>query len=183
MKARFAFLAASCLRLCATLVDGLALLIVFSFGHLLFSFITGRFSWPHIPLSFQASLFGLGLCNLPLILLEARSGKSLGKWAACLSLKLPGIYPTHIEAARQDGLQTGREYWKTFTNPYSFKSGKTMAYAEMFLAPAASREYAGLVLYEPILTCGPVTHYYIYGLDKTGSRIQDKGQDFVLTNS
>jgi prepilin-type N-terminal cleavage/methylation domain-containing protein len=95
-----------------------------------------------------------------------------------------GVYAPDVASLSTEAVRTGREYWKDFVNPFTNKSGLSGSYSDAATLPAATSTNAGLTLYNAI-TSGttPVTLYFIYGLDKSGSPILDKGQTFYLTNS
>lgn len=92
-----------------------------------------------------------------------------------------GEYPRNTLAVNQDAVQG--KYWKDFVNPFTSRSGRYYSFADIGAFSSLSQDHAGLVLYDPIVSQGKVSHYYLYGLDQEGRRIRDKGQDFVLTNS
>lgn len=102
-----------------------------------------------------------------------------------------GVYPRDIEALKLEATQAGRDYWKDFTNPYTGKSGEGLSYGDAshvwlqkqggILRPHADE--AGLVLYAPVKDCRGIVKYFVYGLDKEGQTVKDKGRDFVLSNS
>lgn len=87
-----------------------------------------------------------------------------------------GQYAPSVQVLEQEARKPGREYWKTWKNSYTEYEGYGKSYANEW-----DPKSEGLVTYEPI---GPAyTKYYIYGYDKKGQRIQNKGKDFFLTNS
>lgn len=104
-------------------------------------------------------------------------------------------FPPHLPELKQDGNKPGKEYWKEFTNPMTGMSGFGRSYREYppagilppFLEGFGFRLYrqlsrpdqAGLVVYRYL---NP-KQYHIYGLDKTGNLIQNKGQTLVLTHN
>lgn len=102
-----------------------------------------------------------------------------------------GVYPADVEALKIEATQAGREYWKEFTNPFSGQSGEGLSYGDAthvwlqkqggILRP--HEDEAGLVLYAPVKDCRGIIKYFIYGLDKKGQTVKDRGRDFVLSNS
>ena len=61
--------------------------------------------------------------------------------------------------------------------PVEFEGGPF--FIPLAAVPSSHTKNPGMVIYEHL----PNNHYGIYGLDKTGEFIQDKGQNFVLSNS
>lgn len=94
-----------------------------------------------------------------------------------------GVYPSNLSALRYEAKRPGREYWKEFTNPLTGKSGAHLSYDDFVPTDIADPAQAGQVIYAPVTSCGPIVSYYIYGLAKDGTRIQDKGHDLTLSNS
>ena len=96
-----------------------------------------------------------------------------------------GVYAVNTSAMQTEGKSAGREYWKDFNNPFSGRKGSGSSYTDITTVPTAvASGSAGLTLYNPMTNgTNPVTRYFIYGLDKQGLPVQDKGQQFVLTNS
>lgn len=92
-------------------------------------------------------------------------------------------YPNTIGALKADANLPGRAYWKEFVNPFTSKSGYNLSYSVYSLSGQYDASHAGLVLYEFVRATGKRQRYYIYGLDKNGRLIRDKGQNFFLTNS
>ena len=106
-----------------------------------------------------------------------------------------GFYPPDIETLYKDA--TAKNKWKDFSNPFTRKSGfdkSIMDYKNYkfdqeqieiifyrYQIKRSITEFKGIVLYKPV--GNPTTKYYIYGCGKDGGLIQDKGQNFVLTNS
>lgn len=95
-----------------------------------------------------------------------------------------GVYASSVASLRDAGSQAGREYWKEFPNPFTGLKGQDKAYADVSLMPAPDPANAGLVLYDPGTdgTTRPIIKYFIYGMDKSGSLILDKGDAHYLTN-
>lgn len=102
-----------------------------------------------------------------------------------------GQYPPNVDALKEEALVTGKDYWKEFTNPFTGQSGKNIAYTDItgFVIQAnsvvsAKSENAGKVIYEPVIDGHHnILRYFIYGLDRSGSTILDKGRNFTLSNS
>ncbi|MEZ0371941.1 MAG: type IV pilin protein [Candidatus Sericytochromatia bacterium] len=102
-----------------------------------------------------------------------------------------GVYAPSVAGLKAEATIAGREYWKEFSNPFSGQSGSGKSYTD---APAAvdattgtatgmASANAGLTLYNQISTGSAITKYYVYGLDKAGISIRDKGANFTLSNS
>lgn len=99
-----------------------------------------------------------------------------------------GVYAANVSGMKQEATVVGREYWKEFNNPFKGTSGSGKSYSDVSIATITAAGATGLtstsggfVLYDPIGTT--VAKYYIYGLDKAGLCIRDKGQNLALTNS
>lgn len=86
-----------------------------------------------------------------------------------------GQFPPNMQVLKQDAAQGDRPYWKDFTNPYNGKTGQDISYAD-----EGKMIVGGLATYQPIGS--PPTSYLIYGYSKTKTRLQQKGQDFYLSN-
>lgn len=99
-----------------------------------------------------------------------------------------GVYPPHLKALKLEATKTGRDYWKEFTNPYTGKSGESASYTDAdhsrFQAGDSlpNADEAGLVLYAPVGE-KDIVKYFIYGLDKAGRALVDRGHDFTLSNN
>lgn len=78
-----------------------------------------------------------------------------------------GQYPTNSANAKTQATTDG--YWKEFVNPVD----------KSVVSLTDSTATSGAVGYNFI----NATRYYLYGSDKTGALIKDKGQPFVLGNS
>lgn len=95
-----------------------------------------------------------------------------------------GTYPSTVASLVSEAQNSSNPYYKDFTNPFTGKSmgsnganvGNGM-YDLVNTTTAAAN--AGLVGYEDSGT----TKYYLYGNDKVGAIIKDKGSFFVLSNS
>lgn len=113
-----------------------------------------------------------------------------------------GQYPAHVKALRKEAQTSANPYWKDIINPMTSKS--TQRHLEdvvrnyqdvlyLALKPGCVAVILGIPLDfgEPVAgEPGRVVydavsehHYFIYGLDKEGHLIKDKGQPFVLSNS
>ncbi|PKL76571.1 MAG: hypothetical protein CVV27_09625 [Candidatus Melainabacteria bacterium HGW-Melainabacteria-1] len=91
-----------------------------------------------------------------------------------------GVYASNVSGLKSEAEVAGREYWKEFNNPFSGQSGTALSYDD-FAAGGLAGGTPGMTLYEP--NSAPVTKYWVYGLDKAGNAIQDKGRNFYLSNS
>lgn len=91
-----------------------------------------------------------------------------------------GIYPPNVKALyKEANLKKGKygPYWKDFSSPYTGYSGPGQSYAN-----EGVKTLPGMVTYEAVGTPHHII-YYIYGHNKNGDRIKQKGKDFYLTNS
>ncbi len=106
-----------------------------------------------------------------------------------------GVYDADIVVIAAEASDSDKNpYWKNITNPFTSAAttvanaagGGTLDAASglgtviMNNIPAATTD-AGVVAYNS--TTADATRYFIYGGDKKGNPIQDKGKNFVLTNS
>ena len=105
-----------------------------------------------------------------------------------------GVYAANMAGMKAEATVVGREYWKEFTNPFTGVSGASKSYTDIAGALAVTvatgsitgytSAQGGQVLYNPTVpAAGAVAKYYIYGVDKAGLAIRDKGQNLALTNS
>lgn len=96
-------------------------------------------------------------------------------------------YPDNVFLLQYEANQPGRDYWREIINPFTNLRGGGLAYdnasivsvtATGILTPDAAN--AGLVLYD----ASPIAQYkyFIYGLDRAGNTIFEKGQVFSLSN-
>jgi hypothetical protein len=111
-------------------------------------------------------------------------------------------YPSTVIKLEHEARNSANPYWKDFVNPMTSQQGflKSFADLKMYHLPAAQlkEQYAEILglrflLIDPDLqanTSGIVLYdyvsknkYFIYGLDKQGDFIRDKGQIFTLSNS
>ncbi|MGV3526373.1 MAG: DUF3352 domain-containing protein [Candidatus Sericytochromatia bacterium] len=85
-----------------------------------------------------------------------------------------GAYPESLAALEKEARMCGREYWKSLSNPVNPAEGA--------LTEDLQNAKPGQVVYVP--ERGPhITRYWIYGVDKQGRRLNDRGAEFTLTNS
>lgn len=103
-----------------------------------------------------------------------------------------GVYAGTVIILSSEANTSGRAYWKDFVNPFTSKSGLGNSYSDVGVTgtistgtggSSATSSHAGLVVYDPQTVGNTTTRYYVYGLDKSGLAIRDKGQNFYLTNS
>lgn len=106
-----------------------------------------------------------------------------------------GTYPTDVGNLAFEAATNSNPYWKDFTNPFTSKTSNMGIPASVAAAGTATADtFAGAA--DPNTTVlankGKVvmetgladnTIYYIYGADKVGAAIKDKGKALVLTNS
>lgn len=89
-----------------------------------------------------------------------------------------GVYAQNLSTMKSVATSGNNKYWKDFTNPFTSATDVGGSMTDY----AASGE-AGKVLYRPTTdSAGAYTVYGIYGRDKSGTDIQDKGKAFVLSN-
>lgn len=91
-----------------------------------------------------------------------------------------GTYAPTVAGLKIDATDANKNYWKDFSNPFTSVSGTGQAGSyDDFTGGTAS----GLVLYDVAGAARP-TKYYVYGIGKNAAAtIQDKGSNFVLSNS
>jgi len=102
-----------------------------------------------------------------------------------------GVYAPNTSGLKAEATIIGREYWKEFTNPFSGQSGTGKSYSDASIATIVASSgatgltstSAGMVLYDQVSTGSAITKYFVYGLDKAGLCIRDKGANFTLSNS
>lgn len=103
-----------------------------------------------------------------------------------------GVYPTTVGTATTgligQSLTSSNPYFKDFANPFTSKSmgasGATPGNSVYDLAnTTTAAANAGLVGYDDVAVNSVVGKYFVYGNDKVGAIIKDKGQFFTLTNS
>jgi prepilin-type N-terminal cleavage/methylation domain-containing protein len=98
-----------------------------------------------------------------------------------------GVYAGNVSILSTEANTTGRAYWKDFTDPFTSVSGSGKSYSDTTgftisstaVTGGLSSTKAGWVLYDSEGT----TKYFIYGLDKSGNTIQDKGKNLTLRPS
>lgn len=92
-----------------------------------------------------------------------------------------GVYAKDVVDLKKDATSSGKQYWKEFVNPFTSQSGDGYSYDDYSTTSADNK--AGEVLWN-VPSSDPRTAYWIYGVGKVdGILIQDKGSNFVLTNS
>lgn len=87
-----------------------------------------------------------------------------------------GIYGGTVAAISTEANTSGKAYWKDFSNPFLGTSGSGASYTN-----ESGTTTAGITTWDPSGT--PVTKYFVYGYNKGGTKVQQKGQNFYLTNS
>ena len=104
-----------------------------------------------------------------------------------------GVYDSKIATISKEASDSDKNpYWKNITNPFTSVAttinnapgGNATAPDTSVIEdgiPGGTTAEAGVVSYDVATT--DLTRYFIYGGDKKGNPIQDKGKDFVLTNS
>lgn len=102
-----------------------------------------------------------------------------------------GVYGLTIGGATGIGAEavdaTKNPYWKNITNPFTSATTTNTATAVTITgvikdsAPPSVAADSGVVGY--VRPATDPTRYFIYGGDKKGNPIQDKGNAFILTNS
>ncbi len=111
-------------------------------------------------------------------------------------------YPPHIHILETHAQRSPQPYWIDFNNPFISKTGYFKSFCDYQYLPfdqQSAREnfvnilgikmivtqkksiiaLSGLVVYAPVSP----QQYFLYGLDKEGKMILDKGQVFSLSNS
>jgi len=111
-------------------------------------------------------------------------------------------YPSSVLDLEEVARRSPNSYWKEFYNPYTSTTGYFESVTDFRYIPFDQKienenivdilgikmiithhhslsSLSGLVVYAPVST----QKYYIYGLDKVGKLIKDKGQVFSLSNS
>ena len=92
-----------------------------------------------------------------------------------------GVYPETADMARTEAeTKSSNKYWKDFNNPFTSKTGAAGSYTDLATTTTAVAN-KGLVIYDT--TMDHTATYAIYGGDKLGAVLSDKGQAFVLSNS
>ena len=91
-----------------------------------------------------------------------------------------GVYPTNVAELKADATVATKNYWKDFVNPFTNNSGVGASYMDSPVSGLPTGAKLGEVLWNREGT----TKYFIYGGAKTDNvLIQDKGSNFVLSNS
>ncbi|MGE3727237.1 MAG: hypothetical protein AB7I41_16885 [Candidatus Sericytochromatia bacterium] len=112
------------------------------------------------------------------------------------------FYPGSVRTLEAQARRHSSPYWKDFVNPMTSQMGYLKSFADLplyrlteaesqahyaevlglrflLIEPQIPENTAGLVLYDYVSK----HKYFIYGLDKKGEFIKDKGQIFTLSNS
>lgn len=93
-----------------------------------------------------------------------------------------GCYPKDIAMLEKEAKSSSASYWKDLTNPFNQDLPALKDYSQN----QAGEDDAGQALYKPGTqdqSIGCITYYEIFGNDADGQPIQDKGKDFILSNS
>lgn len=118
----------------------------------------------------------IGACDASPVYSVKASMHTLQTMVETYAVDWKGQYPPSIQMLEKEANQPDKTYWKNITNPLTHYQGYRKSYAN-----ESDPKSEGIATYEAV---GPhFTIYYIYGYDKKGQRIQNKGQDFILTNS
>lgn len=91
-----------------------------------------------------------------------------------------GIYPPNIKALEIEAKKNVNPYWKELKNPFNANTNTALDnFNEL------SKKVDGTVLYVPVINKNyEVVKYFIYGVDKNGKSLKEKGNEiFYLTNS
>ena len=89
-----------------------------------------------------------------------------------------GNYPDNVTNLQTEA--TNGKYWKAFSNPFTSMSTTPATMRDSAAVIAAAPARAGMVEFD---ATSDVTKYFIYGYGKEGVVVQDKGANFMLTNS
>lgn len=105
------------------------------------------------------------------------------------ALEWQGQYPASLAILKADAMAANKDYWKEFANPVTGQSGLHLSYDNILRIQLQNGQFrsptphdAGLVLYAPVQSKGKILRYFIYGLDKTGKPLIEKGRNFTLSN-
>jgi len=93
-----------------------------------------------------------------------------------------GVYPESLKTLEQEAKQNKNPYWKDMVNPWTGKSGSQNTLANHKDLLQAGIEQQGYVSFD-VPAASKYRRYFIYGYDKYGKKIKDKGQVFVLSNA
>lgn len=98
-----------------------------------------------------------------------------------------GVYPEDHTELRVEATGSANPYWKNITNPFNSKvtsadDDNTAVLNNTNITGPGVGSNPGAVYYNSVEANGARTVYGIYGGDKTGKAIQDKGKVFQLTN-
>ena len=87
------------------------------------------------------------------------------------------VYPVTLKELYEQANQP-EAYWREVKNPFLDNNQPSVGYG---IGIEGDQIKPGMVTYKPI--GNPPTSYVIYAYNRNGSREQDKGRDFVLSNS
>ena len=91
-----------------------------------------------------------------------------------------GTYPGTAAILATEANTASNPYWKNFVNPFSSGTATAALPGPALIDYAAAAVgNAGKTGYDAAST----TKYYLYGYDKVGNFIKDKGSNFTLSNS
>lgn len=93
-----------------------------------------------------------------------------------------GVYPENVEELYKEASSPSEDYapyWKDFNNPYTSETGEGQSYDD-YSAMKDGKGRPGMVYYQVIDE--DKTRYKIWGTDKDGNLLKDKGEPFVLSN-
>jgi len=92
-----------------------------------------------------------------------------------------GTYPGTVALLSAEASGASNPYWKDFVNPFSSANATSAAPGAALIDYAASgtATNAGKTGYDAASS----TKYYLYGYDKVGAFLKDKGRNFTLSNS
>lgn len=93
-----------------------------------------------------------------------------------------GIYPESLQTLEREAKQNKNPYWREMVNPFTGQLGSENSFMNENNLPQDGFERQGMVSFE-VPADRFYRQYFIYGYDKIGGKIKDKGQIFVLTNS
>lgn len=95
-----------------------------------------------------------------------------------------GVYADDVATLSTEATTSSNAYWKDFANPFTSGSGSGASYTDFnTTADVGGNALAGIVGWDPNANGGATSQYWIYGADKTGAAIEDKGKVLTLSNS
>jgi len=99
-----------------------------------------------------------------------------------------GVYPTTVAEMQSEASGNANAYWKDFANPFINTSGAGNSYDDAVATVAKGAKItatvkAGIVAWNPLTVSGATSQYWVYGGDKSGFPIVDKGVILTLSNS